>query len=98
MLRAYYTRLTSDDPKTRLDAARVWSVWEGSTSNLFPKPDASTKFGQDEFALAFARIEAHYFFHDSFMRSPNELLDVVGITWDAEPPRIEHVVDAFDDC
>lgn len=24
--------------------------------------------------------------------------DVVGITWDAEPPRIEHVIDAFDDC
>lgn len=83
MLRAYYTRLTSDDPKTRLDAARVWSVWEGSTSNLFPKPDASTKFGQDEFALAFARIEAHYFFHDSFMRSPNELLEGVD--------RIRHI-------
>ena len=23
--------------------------------------------------------------------------DVVGITWDVDPPRIEHVVDAFDD-
>src|SRR5256885_552635 len=35
---AYYRRLTSDDARVRLEAARAWSVWEGSTSKLFPDP------------------------------------------------------------
>ena len=33
---AYYKRLTSDNESVRLSAARAWSVWEGSTSKLFP--------------------------------------------------------------
>jgi proline iminopeptidase len=35
MVSAYYRRLTSDDAAVRLDAARAWSIWEGSTSKLF---------------------------------------------------------------
>jgi len=38
LLHAYHRRLTSDDPAVRLAAARAWSVWEGSTSCLFPDP------------------------------------------------------------
>src|SRR5262249_46154329 len=36
LVKAYYKRLTSPDRKVRLEAARAWSIWEGSTSCLFP--------------------------------------------------------------
>ena len=35
LMSAYHRRLTSDDPTTRTDAARAWSVWEGATSFLW---------------------------------------------------------------
>ena len=35
MLGAYHRRLMSDDEAVRLEAAKAWSVWEGSTSKLF---------------------------------------------------------------
>lgn len=76
MVGAYYKRLTSPDPEVQLAAARVWSVWEGSTSKLMVSPDMVDHYGDPRFALAFARIECHYFVHDSFLR-PNQLLEDV---------------------
>lgn len=76
---AYYKRLTSLDVKERLSAARVWSIWEGVTSHLQTNVnDAIAKFGEDHFALAFARIECHYFTHNCFFESENWLLENVG--------------------
>lgn len=72
---AYYRRLTSTDPATRLEAARVWSIWEGSTSMLFPSSDLIERFGGDEFALAFARIECHYFMNRAFFPTDNHLIE-----------------------
>ena len=74
LLRAYHRRLTSDDPAVRLAAAKVWSVWEGSTSCLVPNPELIAKTGADEFALAFARIECHYFVNDAWLTEGRELL------------------------
>ncbi|MEO1420197.1 MAG: prolyl aminopeptidase, partial [Pseudomonadota bacterium] len=45
MLSAYHRRLTSDDESVRLEAARAWSVWEGSTSFLLPNEEARDEFG-----------------------------------------------------
>lgn len=73
-LSAYYKRLTSDDPKVRLDAARAWSVWEGSTSKLLPEADTIARFDEAEFALAFARIECHYFVNKGFFKEDGHLL------------------------
>lgn len=67
MLNAYRKRLTSEDATTRLAAAKAWSVWEGETITLMPEPETSTVFGQDEFALAFARIENHFFVHAGWL-------------------------------
>lgn len=61
MMRAYHRRLTSDDRAIRLAAARAWSIWEGETITLLPEPATSTPFEEDEYALAFARIENHFF-------------------------------------
>jgi len=83
MLTAYYRRLTSDDAAVRLAAAKIWSGWEGATSKLLPDADFAGHYEEDEFALAFARIEAHYFFHDGFLDCDDQLLRDV--------PRIRHI-------
>lgn len=74
LLTAYYQRLTSEDPQVRATAAQAWSVWEGSTSKLFVDPDFLTKFGELEFAEAFARIECHYFVNRGFFETDDQLL------------------------
>ena len=74
LLNAYYRRLTSQDKAVRLEAARAWSVWEGSTSKLYPDQSIIEGFGQDRFAEAFARIECHYFVNDGFFEHEDQLL------------------------
>ena len=74
LLRAYHRRLTSDDPKVRLAAARAWSIWEGSTSYLFQNEEMIQRTGEDEFALAFARIECHYFLNLGWVDGDRALL------------------------
>lgn len=74
MLTAYYQRLTSPDAQIRLEAARAWSIWEASTSRLFPDLDLKQKFGIDAFAEAFARIECHYFINKGFIEPEDKLL------------------------
>ena len=78
LVRAYYQRLTSEDPRVRSEAARAWSIWEGSTSKLFPDPMFIEHYAEDEFALAFARIECHYFTHNAFFETDNWLIEHVG--------------------
>jgi proline iminopeptidase len=77
LLAAYHRRLTSDDAAVRLEAAKAWSVWEGATSSLKPNPKREDQFGSPEFALALARIEAHYFVNRGFFAHENQLLDGV---------------------
>ncbi len=74
LLTAYYQRLTSPDLTIRMEAARAWSVWEASTSKLLPDPELIDKFGADEFAAAFARIECHYFVNKGFFEVEDLLL------------------------
>lgn len=71
---AYYRRLTSPDPAVQVEAARAWSLWEASTSKLIPDPNLQHHFSQDAFALAFARIECHYFMNKGFFEQPDQLL------------------------
>ena len=75
LISAYYQRLTSDNHQIRLEAARAWSVWEASTSKLLPSADTIKRFGEEDFAEAFARIECHYFVNKGFMARENQLLD-----------------------
>ena len=83
MLTAYHRRLTSDDEKVRLEAARAWSIWEGSTSKLFPDPDLISEMGEAHKALSLARIECHYFMNNAFFETDNYLIENVG--------RIRHI-------
>jgi proline iminopeptidase len=74
MIKAYYRRLTSSNRVEQLHAARAWSQWEGSTLSLLPDPARVTAFGDDSFALAFARIECHYFAHQGFFEQDGQLI------------------------
>lgn len=79
MIGAYYRRLTSADADTRLAAARAWSRWEGAASFLrattaTPADSAAPSAAGDRFALAFARIECHYFVHGGFFERDDQLL------------------------
>ena len=66
MISAYYKRLTGDDREAQLEAARAWSVWEGGTVSLLPSEERMQSFFNESFALAFARIECHYFVNGGF--------------------------------
>lgn len=74
LITAYHKRLTSDDRTIRAEAARAWSIWEGSTSKLLPDPGLQQRFGEDQFADAFARIECHYFVNRGFLETEDQLL------------------------
>lgn len=76
-IRAYYARLTSADEVERTRAAKAWSIWEAATSYLRVNADYVARAGEDEFALAFARIECHYFVNKGFFRSDTQLIDGV---------------------
>ncbi|MCE9671902.1 prolyl aminopeptidase [Myxococcus stipitatus] len=77
LLGAYHRRLTGDDPVARLEAAKAWSIWEARTSYLRPNAELVARNSAEDFALAFARIEAHYFANRGFLRSDTQLLDDV---------------------
>jgi proline iminopeptidase len=83
LLHAYHRRLTGDDPAVRQAAAKAWSVWEGRTSCLFQNPDLVARTAGDDFSLAFARIECHYFVNRGFLERDAQLLEDVG--------RIRHI-------
>ena len=72
---AYYRLLTSSDAQIRLKAAKAWSQWEAATSRLYIKPEAVEEFEDPDKALAFARIECHYFMNNAFFPTNNYLLE-----------------------
>ena len=74
LIGAFHRRLTSDDEATRLAAARAWSVWEGATSFLHVDEDFVSGHEDPHFALAFARIENHYFVNGGFFEVEDQLL------------------------
>jgi proline iminopeptidase len=74
MIGAYHKRLTDPDPQVRLNAAKAWSVWEGSTLSLLQDPERMRNFGADAYAIAFARIECHYFVNAGFFASDGQPL------------------------
>ncbi len=74
MIAAYYRRLTASDRQMQLEAARAWSIWEGTTLSLMQDPDRIKLFGAESYAIAFARIESHYFVHRGFFERDDQLL------------------------
>lgn len=83
LMGAYYRRLIGDDVEERRRCAVAWSSWEGETVSA-QGPDARPeKFGDPDFAVAFARIENWYFTNKGFMPEPGWILKSID--------RIRHI-------
>lgn len=79
MVAAYHRRLTGTDEAVRLACARAWSMWEGNALSLLPNPTRVTAFGSPNYAIAFARIECHYFQNRGFLDSDDQILARAGL-------------------
>ncbi|WP_460864593.1 prolyl aminopeptidase [Rhodococcus aerolatus] len=75
LVEAYHRLLHHDDPEVARRAAVAWSTWEGATSSLLPRPGRVAQTAEPRFALAFARIENHYFRHGGFLDEEQLLRD-----------------------
>jgi proline iminopeptidase len=79
ILGSYHRKLLDPDDSVRLPAARAWSAYEGSCSTLMPSPETVAAFSGDRLSSALARIEAHYFVNDLFIRDGSliENIDII---------------------
>lgn len=66
MIRAYHKRLTHADRRIQAEAAAAWSQWEGDTISIRGPEARPAKFNEVDFAIAFARIECHFFANHGF--------------------------------
>ncbi len=83
MIAAYYKRLTGGDAAEKARCAKAWSVWEGGTVSLEPSMERIRSFSSEAFAIAFARIECHYFINRGFFETDDQILRDIG--------RIRHI-------
>ncbi len=60
LLEAYWKRLTGDDRELAHEAAKHWSIYEGSCCTLLPNEEFTSEFAKPDTAWAIARLEAHY--------------------------------------
>lgn len=74
LLHAFHKRLTGDDRKARIEAAKAWACWEGETISIKGPSSRPARFEEDSFADAFARIECHYFVNKGFFPEDGWLL------------------------
>ncbi|MFZ4893551.1 prolyl aminopeptidase [Plantibacter sp. Mn2098] len=85
LIEAYHRRLFDADPAVHEPAALAWSTWESSTITLLPQPETVAKFTDPKFAVAFARIENHYFTNggwfepEQLIRDAGTLADIPGV-------------------
>jgi proline iminopeptidase len=85
LIQAYGRLLHDDDRSVRERAGIAWSTWESSTITLLQQPETIARFTEPSFAVAFARIENHYFRNsgwftpEQLIRESSRLKDVPGV-------------------
>jgi proline iminopeptidase len=77
MIAAYHRRLTHPDRSVQSEAAAAWSQWEGDTISIRGPEARPAKFNEVDFAVAFARIECHFFANKGFFAEDGWLLKQV---------------------
>lgn len=78
LMSAYYRRLTGADDEARARCAAAWSAWEAATLSFARDSGREARMGEARFALAFARIECHYFVHGGFFAYDGQLIAEAG--------------------
>ncbi len=89
LVAAFHKRLLGDDPVQRAAAARAWAQWEGETMTLRGPGTRPSRFDEQDFVDAFARIECHYFWNKGFFENDGWLLDQAA-TFGELPGAIVH--------
>jgi proline iminopeptidase len=74
LIAAFYKRLSGSNRSEMIKAARAWSVWEAATSFIHTNNDMIDKWDGEDFAIAIARIECHYFVNKGFLEHEDQLL------------------------
>ena len=74
MMGAYHKRLTHPDRRVQAEAATAWSQWEGDTISIRGPEARPSKFNEIDFAIAFARIESHFFVNGGFFPQEDWLI------------------------
>lgn len=77
LVKAYHQRLTDPDIEKRKKPAMAWYKWESYTASLNPNIAAIQDFDDVQYAMAFSRIECHYFINNAFFPTENYLLENV---------------------
>jgi proline iminopeptidase len=78
LMAAYHSRLIHPDRRVQARAAAAWSQWEGDTISIRGPEARPAKFNEVDFAVAFARIECHYFANQGFFPEDDWILANVG--------------------
>lgn len=73
LLKAYTSRMLSDDPERYWPAARAWSRFEGRRVFLLPQPEGASC---DTLDLGVGRLESHYMANLAFLEDDQLLRDV----------------------
>jgi proline iminopeptidase len=76
---AAYDRLLNahPDPAVRLQAARDWVAWEDALLSREARPVSATRWADEAYMIAFARLVTHYFANAAFL-GEDELLRNAG--------------------
>lgn len=76
LVAAFHRRLFDPNPEVHRPAAVAWTVWENSTIRLIPDEEAIDAARSNEAAaVAFARIENHYFTNAGWMEDGQLIRD-----------------------
>lgn len=79
----YHELLFNPDPAVHVPAGIAWTTWENATVKLVTDPGIVEAAKDPAYAVAFARIENHYFVHGGFFDADDQLL--------RDAPRIAHI-------
>lgn len=66
-IQRYHELLTDPDPAVHGPAGIAWTTWEAATSTLLRAQDHIDEVQDPAYAVTFARIENHYFYHHGWM-------------------------------
>lgn len=76
LLKSYYDRLTSPDDREAIEAAMQWNAYESACASFFPQKETIVSDDQRYYALAMAKIEAHYFYTQSIPSGKSLLTEI----------------------
>lgn len=81
LISAYHRRLFGNDPTDQSRFARAWAGWESALAVL--DPGDGRGYPSSAYALAFARLENHYFINGGFLETDDQVM--------RDMPRIRHL-------